>query len=305
MSDDADSPAMRQRVEDRYRQLAELRQLRPIVAVVNRFNEIDGGTLGTVVSVQLFTTVIPLAIIGFSYLTGFADNASPGVVVSRQLGLVSPLTDHVREAFGRASGLRSTWTFFGVAGFLAWGIPMSMTIAGIFAKAWRREPFGWGSRLWRGATWFVLYLTMIGLRERIAFGAAHHAAMQVLLFVASLIPVWIFWTITPALLVRGGGRGRAGLALAGLAGVVIEGTVLPLAARMVFPPLLLGWDDFGPIGVAMAVLTWCGISGIGWVVTACAGAVLWERASPSHTVIESETDGVEEPPGPARRAGVG
>ena len=51
MSDDAESPAMRQRVEDRYRQLAEMRQLRPIVAVVNRFNEIDGGTLGTVVSV--------------------------------------------------------------------------------------------------------------------------------------------------------------------------------------------------------------------------------------------------------------
>ncbi|MFL0287294.1 hypothetical protein ACJH6H_18715 [Mycobacterium sp. SMC-21] len=118
MSDGADSPAMRQRVEDRYRQLAELRQLRPIVAVVNRFTEIDGGTLGTVVSVQLFTTVIPLAIIGFSYLTGFADSASPGVVVSRQLGLASPLTDHVRAAFGRASGLRSNWTFFGVASFL-------------------------------------------------------------------------------------------------------------------------------------------------------------------------------------------
>lgn len=134
MSDDAESPAMRQRVEDRYRQLAEMRQLRPIVAVVNRFNEIDGGTLGTVVSVQLFTTVIPLAIIGFSYLTGFADSASPGVVVSRQLGLASPLTDHVRAAFGRASGLRSNWTFFGVASFLVRGIPMSMTIAGIFAR---------------------------------------------------------------------------------------------------------------------------------------------------------------------------
>ncbi len=290
MSTDADSPALRQRVEDRYRQLAEMRRLRPIVAVVNRFNEIDGGTLGTVVSVQLFTTVIPLAIIGFSYLTGFADNASPGVVVSRQLGLVSPLTDHVRAAFGRASGLRSTWTFFGVAGFLAWGIPMSMTIAGIFAKAWRRKPFGWGGKLWRGATWFALYLFMIGLRERIAFGAEHHGWSQLLLFVVSLIPVWVFWTLTPGLLVRGGTRGRAGLVLAGLAGVVIEGTILPLAARLVFPPLLRGWDEFGPIGVAMAVLTWCGISGIGWVVTACVGAVLWERTTPSETVIDAETD---------------
>ncbi|RUP34517.1 MAG: hypothetical protein EKK51_02290 [Mycolicibacterium sp.] len=290
MSDDAESPAMRQRVEDRYRQLAEMRQLRPIVAVVNRFNEIDGGTLGTVVSVQLFTTVIPLAIIGFSYLTGFADSASPGVVVSRQLGLASPLTDHVRAAFGRASGLRSNWTFFGVASFLVWGIPMSMTIAGIFAKAWRREPFGWGGKLWRGVTWFVLYLTMIGVRERIAFGAEHHGWSQVVLFAVSLIPVWIFWTITPALLVRDGGRAWRALLFAGLAGVVIEGTILPLAARMIFPPLLRGWDDFGPIGVAMALLTWCGISGAGWVITACVGAVLWERTAPSRTVIEAETD---------------
>ncbi|MUL74637.1 hypothetical protein [Mycolicibacterium sp. CBMA 226] len=294
MSDDADSPAMRERLEDRYRQLVEMRQLQTFVAVVDRFNEIDGGTLGTVVSVQLFTTVIPLAILGFGYLTGFADSASPGVLVSRQLGLVSPLTEHVREAFGRASGLRSLWTFFGVAGFLAWGIPMSVTIAGIFAKAWRREQFAWGGRLWRGATWFALYLIMIGLRERIVFGAAHHTSMRVLLYAVSLVPVWIFWTITPVLLLRGGFRGRAGLALAGLAGAVIEGTILPLAARMVFPPLLAGWDDFGPMGVAMAVLTWCGVSGIGWVVTACVGAVLWERTTPPETVIESETDANDE-----------
>ena len=38
----------------------------------------------------------------------------------------------------------------------------------IFAKAWRREQFGLGGRLWRGATWSVLYLAMIGLREQIA-----------------------------------------------------------------------------------------------------------------------------------------
>lgn len=65
-----------------------------------------------------------------------------------------------------------------------------------------------------------------------------------------LVPVWIFWSVTPALLVRGGGRAGCTV-LAGLAGVVIDGTVLPLAARMFFPPLLSGWDEFGPIGVAM------------------------------------------------------
>jgi hypothetical protein len=79
------------------------------------------------------------------------------------------------------------------------------------------------------------------------------------------------------------------LALAGLAGVVIDGTILPLAARILFPQLLSGWDGFGPIGVAMALITWCMVMGIGWVVTACVGAVLWERTAPPETVIESQT----------------
>ena len=166
---------------------------------------------------------------------------------------------------------------------------MSITIAGIFAKAWRREQFGRGQRLLRGATWFVLYLTMIGLRERIAFGAEHTGAMRALLFVVALAPVWIFWSLTPVLLVRDGGRGLRYLALAGLAGVVIDGTIIPLAARILFPPLLSGWNGFGPIGVAMALMTWCGVIGIGWVVTACVAAVLWERTAPSDTVIESQT----------------
>ena len=107
---------------------------------------------------------------------------------------------------------------------------------------------------------------------------------------AALVPVWIFWSLTPVLLVRNGGRGLRYLALAGLAGVVIDGTILPVAARIFFPPLLSGWNGLGPIGVAMALMTWCGLIGIGWVVTACVGAVLWERTAPSETVIESETD---------------
>lgn len=288
MSASNNPPAVRRRLEERYRRLAKARQVRPLAAIVARFNEIDGGTLGAMVSVQLFTTVIPLIILGFSYLTGFADNASPGTVFSRELGLVSPLTDHVRAAFGHASHLRSSWTVIGVAGFLVWGIPMSITIAGIFAKAWRRPQLGLIGKLWRGVMWFALYLVMIAVRERIGFGGHHHHAMRTLRFVASLVPVWIFWSITPALLVRGGGRGGKYLVLAGLAGVVIDGTVLPLAARVFFPPLLSGLDEFGPIGVAMALLTWCGVIGTGWVVTACVGAVLWERTAPAKTVIESQ-----------------
>lgn len=166
---------------------------------------------------------------------------------------------------------------------------MSITIAGIFAKAWRREQFGLRGRLWRGAVWFVIYLVMIGLRERIALGGEHPSWIRALLFVAALVPIWIFWSLTPALLVRDGGRGWRYLAVAGLAGTAISGAIIPLAARIIFPPLLEGWSGLGPIGVAMALMTWCGIVGVGWVVTACIGAVLWERTAPADTVIGSES----------------
>jgi hypothetical protein len=278
------------RLEERYRRLADARKKRPAAAVAARFTEVDGATLGALVSIQLFTTVIPLIIIGFDYFSGFAENASPGTLFIREVGLVYPLTERVRAAFGDSSAFRSSWTFIGIAGFLVWGIPMSITIAGIFAKAWRREQFGLGQRLLRGAVWFVLYLTMIALRERIAFGGDHTGAIRALLFVGALVPVWIFWSLTPILLVRDGGRGLRYLALAGLAGAVIDGTILPLAARILFPPLLRGWTGLGPIGVAMALMTWCGVIGIGWVLTACVGAVLWERTAPSETVIEAQTD---------------
>src|SRR6201993_5146864 len=168
--------------EERSRGRADPRRKRPAAAVAVRFTEIDGATLGALVSIELFTTVMPLIIIGFDYFSGFAENASPGTLFIREVGLVYPLTERVRAAFGNSSAFRSSWTFIGIAGFLVWGIPMSITIAGIFAKAWRRQQFRLGQRLLRGGTWFVLYLTMIALRELIALGGDHTSAIRPLLF---------------------------------------------------------------------------------------------------------------------------
>ena len=284
---------VRQRLEARRHRLMDSRGLGVVAAVLKRFKDIDGGTQGVLVSVQLFTVVIPLMILGFSYFSGFAENASPGTVWIRELGLNGSTSDTVRGAFGDTAGLRSYWTLLGIAAFTVWGIPMAMMVASVFAKAWQREQFGAVERLVRGAAWFVLYLTMIVLRERIAYGADYTGATQLLMFVLALLPVWAFWSLTPVVLVRDGGHGRKYLALAGLAGVVIDGIIIPVAGRIVFPAVIDGWSEFGPIGVAMALMTWCGVLGVGWVITACVGAVLWERSAPTDTVIEAQTADVD------------
>ena len=280
---------VRQHLEQQRQRLLASRRLSPVAAVVARFKEIDGATQGVLVSVQLFTVVIPLMILGFSYFSGFAENASPGSLWIRELGLTGATSDTVRGAFGDTAALRSLWTLVGVAAFLVWGIPMSAMVASIFAKAWRREQFGFSQRFVRGAIWFLLYLTMITLRERIAYGSEYTGATQVLMFVIALVPVWMFWSLTPLVLVRDGGHGVKYLALAGLAGVVIDGIIVPVIGRVIFPNVIDAWTSFGPIGVAMALMTWCGVLGTAWVITACVGAVLWERTAPTDTVLQAQT----------------
>ncbi len=288
--EDPEAQRLRDRLAHRYARLEQSRRTAPLIAIANRFVEIDGLTQGGLLAIELFTTIIPLIILGFGYFTGFNNTANVGDLFVRQLGLGHPLDDRFRSAFGTAGGLESTWTVFGLASFLVWGIPMSITVARMYARAWRREPFPIGQTIARGATWFLLYLvTMIG-RQEITLAGDRTTGWHVLALIGALVCVWIFWSLSPILLVRDGSRSFRALMIAGLAGVVIDGIVLHIASRVAFPPLLQGWTGFGPIGVAMTLMTWCGVLGIGWVVTACAGAVLWERVSPADVVVATEAD---------------
>ena len=278
-----------ERIEQRRERLEQSRRVALPVAVAERFFEIAGATQASLVSIYLFTTVIPMMIIGFAYFSGFAANASLGDLFIRNLGLQHPLDDRVREAFGASSGIRSTWTFFGVGAFLVWGIPMSITVAGMFGRAWRRRPFGLTEKLARGSIWFILYLATIAARDRIGFAFQQPAGVRVALLTVALVPVWIFWSLTPVLLVRDGGRGWRDLLRAGVAGVIIDGIVLASVVRVGFPIMLKGWTGFGPIGVAMTLMTWCGLLATGWVAIACTGALLWERNAPAQIVVKYQT----------------
>ena len=69
---------------------------------------------------------------------------------------------------------------------------------------------------------------------------------------------------------------------------MIDGVILGIGLRLVFPSLLASWTLFGPIGVAMATMTWCGFIGYAWVCIACFSAVLWERSAPPATAVTAE-----------------
>jgi hypothetical protein len=260
----------------------------PAVGVVRRFFAIDGWTHGGLLAIELFTTVIPLMIIGFSYFSGFANNASFATILIEELNLNPSESAQVTALFGNAAGVKSTWTLFGLLGFLLWGIPMAITVAAMFARAWRREPFDFGGKLWRGGVWFVAYLATIAVQYKITWAGDHSGTTRWLLFACGLLPVWAFWILSPVLLVRNGAHGWRSLIYAGLAGVVVSGIALAISFRIVFPLLLDGWTGFGPIGVAMTIMTWCGVEGVAWVVVACTGAIIWELHAPADTVIGAQ-----------------
>ncbi len=290
MADNAHGDALKAKMAGRYERLEQSRRVGPFVSVGKRFVEIDGDTYAGLLAIELFTTVLPLVIIGYSYLSGFSDNASVGTIFSRQMGLDSGQSEVVRSAFGSSAGLRSTWSLVGVFGFLIWGIPMSITVAGMYAKAWRRPQFDLLPRIVRGSAWFLLYLVTLSARERILSTAHVDWLGRLPFFMLSLIPTWLFWSFSPVLLVKDGGLGKRFLMLAGLVGVIIDGLILVPAGRIVFPMLLDGWTQFGPIGVSMTIMTWVGVMGFAWVVTACAAAIVWERNAPATIVIGAQTD---------------
>ena len=111
-----------------------------------------------------------------------------------------------------------------------------------------------------------------------------------------LVPVWLFWSVTPVLLVPDGARGMRHLAFAGLAGVVVDGSVIPLGSRLLFPSLLHDWDGFGPIGVAMSLLIWCGVVGAGWVVDRLCRRRAVGTDAPTAMVVESDRRGQSQHP---------
>ena len=276
--------ALKETLTLRMEQLEDSRRLGLPVSASRRFFEIEGLDLGGLLALELFTTVIPLILIGFGWFSDFSSQLSFGDLLIRQLELEGDGASQVRGLFGTGASLKSTWTVVGLASFLVWGIPMASQVAKTFARAWRRERFGFFEEVWRGAGWFVLFLLTQVATVAVTTVRIDHVP-HILFNLLGLLPSFILWFATPAILVRHGATGWKHLAWCGVAGVVIDAVLIRLVTRILLPALLSGWEGFGPIGAAMTLMTWCTVVAALWVITACLGAVLWERNAPAELVL--------------------
>ena len=275
---------LKESVAGRYERLEESKQLGPLVATGKRFFQIEGLDLAGLLALELFTTIIPLVLLGYSFASDFNENLSFADFMIKWMDLHGDSAAAVQGLFGDAGDLRSTWTFLGIAGFLFWGIPMSAQVAKTFARAFQRERWSFGTEVWRGCIWFAVLLASQILTVMLTRGIGWTGPLNVLAW----IPSFILWSVSPLILVRNGTVGWRHMAWCGLAGLALDLFGVRVTLRWVFPKLLEGWTSFGPIGVAMALMTTCTVIATLWVVTACLGAVLWERNAPSDTVVQSQ-----------------
>ncbi len=285
--DDTPLDHLKEQLATRYERLEESNRLGMFVGATKRFFEIEGLDLGGLLALELFTTIIPLVLIGFSWASDFNASLSFGDFMIRWMDLKGDSATTVRDLFGTSASLKSTWTFLGLAGFLFWGIPMSAQVAKTFARAFRRERWSFATEVWRGSLWFVVLLVTQILTVAATTGHAH-SFTTIFWNLVGVIPSFILWSVSPLILVRNGTNGWKHMVWCGVVGVVLDVVGVRITLRWVFPQLLRGWVGFGPIGVAMALMTTCTIIAALWVVTACLGAVLWERNAPADMVIASQ-----------------
>ena len=279
---------------DRYDRLAANRRLGLVTASWRRFFEIDGLNLSGLLAIEFFTTVIPLLVLGFAYANGFSRHLNLGDSLIDQLGLKGSSATLMRTTFRPSSSLRNSWNFVGLAGFLAWGIPMASMVAHVFAKAWHRQRFNFWREVLRGAVWFALFLATQALIVNLS--PAHmNGPKDWFLVLFTLVPSTLLWAVTPVILLRNGATGWQHFFVCGIIGTVLDVVILRIATRLVFPWLIGNWVSFGPIGAAMAFMTWCSVIGTLWVVTACVTGVVWERQAATDVVVGSQTESTLRP----------
>jgi hypothetical protein len=284
------SAAVQDQVTRRREELERSRHLGLLLLVQRRFKAIEGGELSVLISLSLFVAMVPLVLLGFSWLTGFSSSANLASFVIRHYSLHEPVAGIVRDTFASASADRSSSTVLGVASWAVAGFPLAVSVQKTFARAWRVPMLPWMASYLRGGLWFLLYVaTQFGV-EAATWTLGRNLGLGVLAGLAGVALTFVLWGATPHLLLGkdlGGWRGLVPTAIAGT--VVTVG--LRLLSLLLLPRWLASWAiPFGAIGTSIALLLVVQLLATGWVVVAAFGAVYWERITDQDTVIRTELD---------------
>lgn len=222
-----------------------------------------------------FTALVPLLVIASAFLPGTDGLASE--LIDR-FHLRGSTADLVREVFAQPDAVRQSISWLGVLLLVGAALSFTRGLQRVYERAWRLEARGLaGTRaglIWIGG--IVVWSTLFAAVRDWLLGLTGPVASLIVLLTGDAV----LWLWSPWILLARRVDWRALVPTSLLTAVAM--TAISVGS-VVYMPEAIGRSatHYGPIGIAIALVSW--LVGVGFALTVCAGvgAVLGERMQPA------------------------
>ena len=280
--------SLKDSVGRRRAQLEQNRLVRFPLATSRRFKEIEGSHLALVIGANAFIAVIPLLIIGYSFIEAFNPNRSIGTVLIGRFHLTGATADTVRSTFSSAKAGKNVALSISLISLLITGLDIAGTVGTAYARAFRMTALEGWKRYARGWIWLIALLVMTSASLTVRYWASSRPWWFLLLVgPLALAMTFTFYLVTPRLVLDLDFGWRD--LLPGAAICTGVAAALNTASTFVLAHWF-GWygQAYGSFGVALAMMSWIGILALFWVWIAAAQGVYWERRADAASVLAME-----------------
>lgn len=222
-----------------------------------------------------FTALVPLLVIASAFLPG-TDGLATELI--RRFHLRGDTAQLVHEVFAQPDAVRQSVSWLGVVLLIAAALSFTRALQRVYEHAWRLETRGLaGTRaglIWIGGV--VVWSTLFAAVRDWLLGLTGPVGSLTILLAGNAA----LWLWSPWILLAGRVDWRALVPSALLTSVAMSAISV---GSVIYMPEAIGRSatHYGPIGIAIALVSW--LVGIGFALTVSAGvgAVLGEQADES------------------------
>ncbi len=220
-----------------------------------------------------FTALIPVGVVASAFVPGLDDDGLADSIV-RRFHLDAQTASIVNSVFAPPEEVKQTVSVVGVVLLVGSALSFTRAMQRLYERAWRLPQLGVRATpaglIW--LAWVVAFVSIFGgVRSEIIASARPIVDVIVALTFAGIV-----WLATPWILLSRRVGWRPLLPTAVLTSVAM--TALSIASTVYMPRSISdSAAHYGPIGVAIALVSWLVAAGFVLVVCAAVGAVLGER----------------------------
>ena len=237
-------------------------------ASLDRLVEIQFVDRSVALGSLAFTAIVPLLVIASAFLPG-TDGLANELV--RRFELRGATAELVREVFAQPDAVRQSVSWLGALLLIAAALSFTRALQRVYERAWRLEARGFaGTR--SGLIWIagiVVWSTLFSAVRRGLLDLTGPVASLTILLAGDAV----LWLWSPWILLARRVHWRALVPSALLTAVAMTGISI---GSVIYMPEAIGRSatHYGPIGIAIALVSW--LVGVGFALTFCAavGAVL-------------------------------